>query len=63
MERAGLIGGVRMKKIISDDKFSVRGDALRRVIEEDRATGLIPFFVCILSSHASFKKHFTSEKQ
>jgi len=52
VERAGLIGGVRMKKILSDNKFSVRGDALRRVIEEDRATGLIPFFVCILSSHA-----------
>lgn len=50
MERAGLIGGVKMKKIPSDNKFSVRGDALRKVLEEDRATGLIPFFVCI-SNH------------
>lgn len=47
VERAGLIGGVKMKKIPSDNKFSVRGDALRKVLEEDRAMGLIPFFVCI----------------
>uniref|UniRef100_A0A672Q1Z7 Aromatic-L-amino-acid decarboxylase n=1 Tax=Sinocyclocheilus grahami TaxID=75366 RepID=A0A672Q1Z7_SINGR len=46
VERAGLIGGLRMKKIPTDNKFSVRGDALQKVLEEDRATGLIPFFFC-----------------
>ncbi|XP_016362411.1 aromatic-L-amino-acid decarboxylase-like [Sinocyclocheilus anshuiensis] len=46
VERAGLIGGVRMKKIPTDNKFSVRGDALQKVLEEDRAAGLIPFFFC-----------------
>ncbi|XP_058602836.1 aromatic-L-amino-acid decarboxylase isoform X3 [Onychostoma macrolepis] len=46
VERAGLIGGVRMKKIPTDDKFSVRGAALHKVLKEDRAAGLIPFFFC-----------------
>uniref|UniRef100_A0A3B4DUV9 Aromatic-L-amino-acid decarboxylase n=1 Tax=Pygocentrus nattereri TaxID=42514 RepID=A0A3B4DUV9_PYGNA len=46
VERAGLIGGVRMRKIPSDSKFSVRGEALRKVLEEDKAAGLIPFYFC-----------------
>ncbi|KAL7874832.1 hypothetical protein SRHO_G00058020 [Serrasalmus rhombeus] len=46
VERAGLIGGVRMKKIPTDFKFSVRGEALRKVLEEDKAAGLIPFYFC-----------------
>uniref|UniRef100_A0A672LTU1 Aromatic-L-amino-acid decarboxylase n=1 Tax=Sinocyclocheilus grahami TaxID=75366 RepID=A0A672LTU1_SINGR len=46
VERAGLIGGVRMKKMPTDSKFSVRGAALQKVLEEDRAAGLIPFFFC-----------------
>lgn len=46
VERAGLIGGVKMKKIPSDTKFSVGGEALRKVIEEDKAAGLIPFYCC-----------------
>uniref|UniRef100_A0A8C1MX10 Aromatic-L-amino-acid decarboxylase n=2 Tax=Cyprinus carpio TaxID=7962 RepID=A0A8C1MX10_CYPCA len=46
VERAGLIAGVKMKKIPTDNKFSVRGDALQKVLEEDRAAGLIPFFFC-----------------
>ncbi|MGH0165925.1 UNVERIFIED_CONTAM: hypothetical protein FKN15_050056 [Acipenser sinensis] len=46
VERAGLIGGVKMKKIASDTKFSVGGEALRKVIEEDKAAGLIPFYCC-----------------
>lgn len=45
MERAALIGGVAMKKIPTDKKFSVRGDVLKKMIEEDKAAGLIPFFV------------------
>ncbi|XP_030637232.1 aromatic-L-amino-acid decarboxylase [Chanos chanos] len=46
VERAGLIGGVRMRKIPTDDKFAVRGEALRRVLKEDKAAGLIPFYFC-----------------
>ncbi|XP_058256485.1 aromatic-L-amino-acid decarboxylase [Hemibagrus wyckioides] len=46
VERAGLIGGVRMKKLPTDSKFAVRGEYLRKVIEEDKAAGLIPFFFC-----------------
>ncbi|XP_066546994.1 aromatic-L-amino-acid decarboxylase [Amia ocellicauda] len=46
VERAGLIAGVKMKTIASDDKFAARGEALRRAIEEDKAAGLIPFYLC-----------------
>uniref|UniRef100_A0A8C8RBA4 Aromatic-L-amino-acid decarboxylase n=1 Tax=Pelusios castaneus TaxID=367368 RepID=A0A8C8RBA4_9SAUR len=46
VERAGLIGGVMIKNIPSDDKFAVRGSALKKVLHEDRAAGLIPFFFC-----------------
>lgn len=45
MERAALIGGVMMKKVPTDKNFSVRGEVLKRMIEEDKAAGLIPFFV------------------
>ncbi|XP_023105943.1 aromatic-L-amino-acid decarboxylase isoform X2 [Felis catus] len=45
VERAGLIGGVKMKAIPSDGKFAMRGSALQEAMERDRAEGLIPFFV------------------
>lgn len=47
VERAGLIGSVRMKKLPTDSKFAVRGEALRNIIDEDKAAGLIPFYVSI----------------
>ncbi|XP_030014097.1 aromatic-L-amino-acid decarboxylase isoform X1 [Sphaeramia orbicularis] len=46
VERAGLIGGVMMKKVPTDNKFSLRGDMLRKMIDEDKAAGLIPFYLC-----------------
>ncbi|TSL82509.1 Aromatic-L-amino-acid decarboxylase [Bagarius yarrelli] len=46
VERACLIGGVKMKKLPTDSKFSLRGEALRKAIEEDKAEGLIPFYLC-----------------
>ncbi|CAK9806406.1 Histidine decarboxylase [Anthophora quadrimaculata] len=46
VEKAGLIGLVRMKYIESDDELSMRGDALLEAITHDRAEGLLPFFVC-----------------
>nr|QIZ86619.1 DOPA decarboxylase [Penaeus vannamei] len=45
VERASLLAGVKMRKVISDDNFSLRGPALRRAIQEDKQKGLIPFFV------------------
>ncbi|XP_063778694.1 aromatic-L-amino-acid decarboxylase isoform X2 [Pseudophryne corroboree] len=46
VERAGLISGVIMKKVRSDENFAFRGLALKKVLEEDKAKGLIPVFVC-----------------
>ncbi|KOC61163.1 Histidine decarboxylase [Habropoda laboriosa] len=46
VEKAGLIGLVRMKYIESDDEFSMRGETLLEAISHDRAEGLLPFFVC-----------------
>lgn len=45
VERASLIGHVKMRLLPTDDKFSLRGDTLQKAIEEDRAKGLIPFYV------------------
>ncbi|XP_064409322.1 aromatic-L-amino-acid decarboxylase-like isoform X2 [Latimeria chalumnae] len=46
VERASLIGGVKMKMIPSDEKFAARGEALRKAVEDDKAAGLIPFYFC-----------------
>ncbi|XP_076178291.1 histidine decarboxylase isoform X2 [Ptiloglossa arizonensis] len=46
VEKAGLIGLVRMRYIESDDDLSMRGEALLEAITHDRAEGLLPFFVC-----------------
>lgn len=36
---------MRLKTIPSDDKFAMRAAALQKALEEDKAAGLIPFFV------------------
>ncbi|XP_076391931.1 histidine decarboxylase isoform X2 [Megachile rotundata] len=46
VEKAGLIGLVRMKYIEADEQLSMRGEALLEAITQDRAEGLLPFFVC-----------------
>ncbi|XP_076245784.1 histidine decarboxylase [Calliopsis andreniformis] len=46
VEKAGLIGLVRMRYIESDDELSMRGETLLEAITHDRAEGLLPFFVC-----------------
>lgn len=51
MERAGLISGVRMKKIPSDENFTMRGKNLKNALAEDQAEGLIPVFVSFHSVH------------
>ncbi|XP_008568098.1 PREDICTED: aromatic-L-amino-acid decarboxylase isoform X4 [Galeopterus variegatus] len=45
VERAALIGGVKLKAIPSDGNFAMRASALQETLERDKAAGLIPFFV------------------
>lgn len=45
MEKAGLISLVKMKFLPVDDNFSLRGEALKKAIEEDKKRGLVPVFV------------------
>uniref|UniRef100_A0A3B4UME8 Aromatic-L-amino-acid decarboxylase n=2 Tax=Seriola TaxID=8160 RepID=A0A3B4UME8_SERDU len=46
VERAALIGGVMMRKVPTDNKYAVGGDMLKKMVEEDKAAGLIPFYFC-----------------
>ncbi|XP_055589690.1 histidine decarboxylase-like [Uranotaenia lowii] len=46
VEKAALIGLVRMRFIESDENLSLTGRALEEAIEEDMQQGLIPFWVC-----------------
>ncbi|KAF7384769.1 hypothetical protein HZH68_014381 [Vespula germanica] len=46
VEKAGLIGLVKMRYIESDADLSMRGEALQEALARDRADGLLPFFVC-----------------
>ncbi|XP_050413559.2 aromatic-L-amino-acid decarboxylase [Patella vulgata] len=45
VEKAGMIGFVKMRQLDVDENFALRGHVLERAIEEDRRLGLIPFFV------------------
>jgi aromatic-L-amino-acid decarboxylase len=45
VERAGLLGGVKLRSIKADDNLQMRGEALEAAIKEDIAAGLIPFYV------------------
>ncbi|XP_068621960.1 aromatic-L-amino-acid decarboxylase [Battus philenor] len=46
VEKAGLIGLVRMRYIESDENQSMRGDKLEEAIQNDKSKGLVPFWVC-----------------
>ncbi|XP_071446596.1 histidine decarboxylase isoform X2 [Hetaerina americana] len=46
VEKAGLIGLVKMRYIESDENLSLRGDKLRQAIAKDRDNGLVPFYLC-----------------
>ncbi|XP_061450819.1 histidine decarboxylase isoform X2 [Rhineura floridana] len=46
VEKAGLISLVKMRFLSVDENFSLRGETLRKAIEEDRRRGLVPIFVC-----------------
>lgn len=45
VEKACMIGMVKLRILETDSKFRLRGDTLRIAIQEDRNLGLIPFFV------------------
>uniref|UniRef100_A0A0K0DMJ5 Aromatic-L-amino-acid decarboxylase n=1 Tax=Angiostrongylus cantonensis TaxID=6313 RepID=A0A0K0DMJ5_ANGCA len=45
VEKACMIGMVKLRILETDSKFRLRGDILRNAIQEDRNLGLIPFFV------------------
>ncbi|XP_017265296.1 aromatic-L-amino-acid decarboxylase [Kryptolebias marmoratus] len=46
VERAALIGAVLMRKVPTDDNYAVREETLKKMVEEDKAAGLIPFYFC-----------------
>lgn len=45
VEKAGLLGSVSMRMLPVDDKCSLRGEILKRAVEEDMEKGFIPFYV------------------
>lgn len=53
MEKAGLIGLVKLRYIESDENLCLRGDKLREAIKRDRDSGLIPFYVSTESVNVS----------
>lgn len=40
-----MIGFVKLRILDTDDNFALRGAPLAKAMEEDRALGLVPFFV------------------
>nr|XP_054588323.1 histidine decarboxylase [Nothobranchius furzeri] len=46
VEKAGLISLVKIRFLPTDETLSLRGDALKQAIEEDRGRGLVPFMLC-----------------
>lgn len=45
VERAGLLGGVQMRSVPSDENHQLRGETLEKCIRKDLDKGLIPFYV------------------
>jgi len=45
VEKAAMISFVKLRILEPDDNCSLRGSTIRQAMEEDRAMGLIPFFV------------------
>ena len=43
VERAGLLAGVRMRLLDTDEDLAITGAILEAAVREDRARGLIPF--------------------
>lgn len=49
VEKAALIGLVRMRYVEADDELAMRGPALREAIQNDIQMGLVPFWVSFCS--------------
>ncbi|XP_053205533.1 uncharacterized protein LOC128389905 isoform X2 [Panonychus citri] len=47
VEKAAMIGFVKLRILDTDDQFRMRPDLLERSIVEDKSQGLIPFWACI----------------
>jgi len=45
VEKAAMISFVKLRILEPDDKFSLRGATLKQAMDDDRAAGLVPFFV------------------
>uniref|UniRef100_A0A7M5XBS9 Aromatic-L-amino-acid decarboxylase n=2 Tax=Clytia hemisphaerica TaxID=252671 RepID=A0A7M5XBS9_9CNID len=45
VEKGVRLAGTKLRLVDTDERFRMRGDELRKAIEEDKAKGLIPFFV------------------
>uniref|UniRef100_A0A095AJN9 Aromatic-L-amino-acid decarboxylase n=1 Tax=Schistosoma haematobium TaxID=6185 RepID=A0A095AJN9_SCHHA len=46
VEKASVLGFVKLRRLPVDENFSVRGETLQRAIKEDKSMGLIPFYMC-----------------
>jgi glutamate/tyrosine decarboxylase-like PLP-dependent enzyme len=46
VEKAALIAITRIRLLPTDENLSLRGETLRKAIEQDKKDGLIPFYVC-----------------
>lgn len=46
VEKAAMIGFIRMRALDTDDKHSLRGETLSKAIEADISNGFEPFLVC-----------------
>ena len=44
-ERAGLLAGVHVRVIATDDQYHLRANAIKLAVDEDRKNGKIPFMV------------------
>jgi glutamate/tyrosine decarboxylase-like PLP-dependent enzyme len=51
VERAGLLGGVKLRLLPADENLRLRGETLELAIQKDRSNGLIPFYVSMLTLH------------
>jgi glutamate/tyrosine decarboxylase-like PLP-dependent enzyme len=47
VEKAAMISLVKVKLLPFDKDYSLRGDTLKKAIEEDIEKGLIPFYVSV----------------
>nr|ATG31109.1 histidine decarboxylase [Platynereis dumerilii] len=47
VEKAGLVGLVKLRLLPCDENLSLRGETVKDAIEADKKLGLIPFYVCV----------------